>query len=136
MKITSVAYVFAVIGLLVSVYLTLVRYTSVVPLACPSSGVINCENVLSSQYSTIFGIPNAVLGMVFFVAEIIAIRMYFKTDYFLMLNGIGLAFVLYYVTAEYVLSSICLFCTAVHVCVLALLAIAIKYSGKAKPTSS
>lgn len=128
----QIALAIAMIGLMISSYLTLTRYTSL-SLACPDTGVINCANVLSSQYSTIFGIPNAVLGIVFFLVDALVIWRYFGKDQMILINGIGLAFVLYYITTEFLLKSICIYCTAVHVCVLSLLFISIKYYGK--PTS-
>ena len=127
MRITKAANIIAVIGLAVSIYLTLLRYTTAIPLVCPTSGVINCESVLTSQYSTLFGIPNAALGIVFFAAELLAIRWYFGKEQFLVLNGLGLAFVFYYIAGEYVLKSICIYCTTVHICVVVLLIIAVKY---------
>ncbi|MHB1830744.1 MAG: vitamin K epoxide reductase family protein [Candidatus Micrarchaeaceae archaeon] len=132
MKVKQVALAIAIIGLMISSYLTLTRYTSL-SLACPDTGVINCANVLSSQYSTIFGIPNAVLGIVFFAIDAFVIWRYFGKDQMIIINGVGLAFVLYYITAEFLLKSICIYCTGVHICVLALLSISIKYYGK--PTS-
>lgn len=130
MNAKKLSLIIAGIGLAISIYLTILRYTSALPLVCPNNGIINCAHVLTSQYSTIFGVPNAVLGIVFFVAEMFVIMKYFGTEEMLLLNAIGLLFVLYYMFAEYVLSSICIFCTGVHICVLALLIISIKHYGK------
>ena len=132
MRARQAALAIAIIGLMISSYLTLTRYTSI-SLACPDTGVINCANVLSSQYSTILGVPNAVLGIVFFAIDLFVIWRYFGRAQMVMINGIGLAFVLYYITAEFLLRSICIYCTGVHICVLALLFISIKYYGR--PTS-
>lgn len=129
----KIAQIIAIIGLLISIYLTILRYTSILPLACPDKGIINCANVLNSKYSTILGVPNAVLGLVFFIAELFAIEKYFGKDEMLLLSGIGMIFVLYYILAEYTLGNICLFCTGVHACTLALFLISVKY--KEKPTS-
>ncbi len=125
-----IALAIAVIGLLISVYLTILRFSSILPLECPDKGIIDCANVLNSQYSTILGIPNAVLGMVFFIVDIFVIARYFGKEEMLLVNGIGAVFVLYFIMAEYVLGSICIFCTGVHLCIIALLIISIKYSGK------
>lgn len=125
----SIAVAISVIGLLLSAYLTIV-YLFPGTLACPSKGVIDCVDVLTSQYSTIFGIPNAVLGMVFFIAETAVVVRYFGKDQMVVMNGVGMAFVLYYIYAEYMLRSICIYCTGVHICVAALLIISIKWYGK------
>lgn len=131
----NIALSIAVIGLLISTYLTITHYSSVLPLACPDRGIINCANVLNSQYSAILGVPLAVLGILFFVAEILVIMTYFGKEEMLLFNGIGILFVVYFLLIEYVLSSICIFCTGVHVCILALMIISIKYYGKTAPTS-
>ena len=125
----TAALAMSVIGIVISAYLTLIRYTST-PVACPDTGIINCGTVLSSQYSTIFGVPNAVLGIVFFAIEIIFVYKYFGREQMLLLNGVGLAFVLYFISTEYVLKAICIYCTAVHLCVIGLLAISLKYQDK------
>ena len=126
----KVALAIAVIGLLISIYLTILRFSSLLPLECPDKGIIDCANVLNSQYSTILGIPNVLLGMAFFVVDIFVIMKYFGKEEMLLVNGIGMAFVLYFILAEYVLGSICIFCTGVHLCIIALLIISIKYYGK------
>jgi uncharacterized membrane protein len=133
LNVKKTALAIAVIGLLISVYLTITHYSSALPLACPDKGIINCANVLNSQYSTIFGVPNAVLGIVFFIIDALVIMRYFAKEEMLLVNGVGIVFVLYYLLVEYTVGSICVFCTGVHVCVLALLIISIRYYGR--PTS-
>jgi uncharacterized membrane protein len=51
----------AVIGLLISAYLTWVHYMGVAPVCVGGSG--GCETVQTSPYATIFGVPVAVLGL-------------------------------------------------------------------------
>lgn len=131
MNAKKIATIIAIIGLLISVYLTLIRYTNVVPLDCPDKGIINCANVLNSKYSTILGVPNAVLGLVFFAAELLVIKKYFGKDEMLLFNGIGMVFVAYYLLSEYMIGNICLFCTGVHACVLALFIISLLHKDKA-----
>jgi len=52
-RIQLLAFVAALAGTGISIYLTVVHY-SAIPLACPANDVINCEQVLSS--------PDAVIG--------------------------------------------------------------------------
>jgi uncharacterized membrane protein len=52
----------AIVGLLISAYLTWVHYTGVVPVCVGRSG--GCETVQTSSYATIFGFPVAVVGLV------------------------------------------------------------------------
>ena len=57
-------------GLGISIYLTVVHY-STVPLACPANAVINCEQVLSSPYGVIGGtaIPTSAAGIAWFAVS-------------------------------------------------------------------
>lgn len=54
--------VLAVVGLLISAYLTWVHFMGVAPVCVGGSG--GCETVQTSSYATIFGVPIAVLGLV------------------------------------------------------------------------
>ncbi len=111
------------IGVVDTVYLTYSHYTGT-PVACPDSGVINCAKVLSSPYSTIFGIPLGLIGLVFFAIELFMLG---RTSYenLMLFNIIGIATVFYLLYVEYVLGSICLFCTVVHILVTVLLVLSV-----------
>src|SRR5260370_530010 len=54
-------------GLGVSIYLTVVHY-SAIPVACPATAQVNCEQVLASPYGGIAGsaIPTSAAGVVWF----------------------------------------------------------------------
>lgn len=110
-------------GLGVSTYLTLAHYNPAVTLVCSSTGAINCEKVTTSPQSMVFGIPVAVLGLVFFVAmlalnvpatwrsglpSIAAARLG------LAVSGIGFVFYLLY-SELFSIHAICLWCSSVHV---------------------
>ena len=58
----------SVIGLALSVYLTYEHYTASATLACSDNGVVNCLQVTTSAQSKVFGIPVALLGLVYFAA--------------------------------------------------------------------
>ncbi len=116
-----VTTVVAVAAVGVSIYLTLVHYAGA-PLACSSNGAINCEKVITSPQSVIFGIPVAVYGLAFWVVAvalslppmwratatwIATARMAFAT--------VGIVFVLYLIYVElFEVRAICLWCTSVH----------------------
>jgi uncharacterized membrane protein len=110
-------------GLGVSLYLTVAHYGSGITLACPDSGVIDCQKVTTSPQSVIFGIPVAVLGMVFFAAMLLlnSPRAWRESGPFVRLTRIALAsfgvgFVVYLIYTElFTIHAICLWCTATHV---------------------
>ena len=123
-----------VLGTADSVYLTIVHYTSVVHLYCPTSGgIVNCDAVTTSPQSVLLGIPVPVMGIVWFIAMIalcwpadwlstnkvlIAIR------FVSALAGVG--FALYLVAVELlVIDKICLWCTGAHVGAFALFIIVV-----------
>ena len=54
-----------VLGAAISIYLTVVHYAAV-PLVCSTSGLVNCERVLSSAYSSVVGVPISAGGLVWF----------------------------------------------------------------------
>jgi uncharacterized membrane protein len=116
--------VLSLVGLGVSVYLTITHYDTAVTLVCSDKGLVNCAKVTSSPESMVFGIfPVAVLGLAFYVfmvavntpwawrAKLPAIRWARLASVI-----IGIVFVLYLVYTEVVtLGNICLWCTSVHV---------------------
>lgn len=109
-------------GLAVSVYLTLVHYTTTVKLACSTTSVVNCEKVTTSPQSMLAGVPVAVLGVAFFVvAGALCLRAAWRSQSAAVRIAriawmtAGIAMVLYLVYAElFEIDAICLWCTAVH----------------------
>jgi uncharacterized membrane protein len=114
-----------VAGLGVSIYLTVVHYTSI-PLACPATGLINCEQVLSSPFGVIAGsgIPTSATGIVWFAVSALfaAGRLAGRAELArvqLAWSSLGLLTVLFLVYIEIVLlGAICIWCTTAHVLVL------------------
>jgi uncharacterized membrane protein len=111
-------------GLGVSIYLTIIHFTSPKLLLCSSNGTINCEKVLSSPEAMVFGVfPVAVLGLAFYVFMVAinspwAWRSRLPVVWWARLAGAvaGMGFVLYLVYVELIqIGNICLWCTSVHV---------------------
>jgi uncharacterized membrane protein len=122
----TVAVAAAVAGVAVSIYLTILHYVGVVP-ACPVTGHINCEVVLSSAYGVIAGttVPTSAAGIVWFaISAVLWLRPFGWMQ--LAWSAIGLLTVLYLVFVEIVqLGAICLWCTAAHALVLIIFLIAL-----------
>lgn len=121
------SFVIALVGLAVSAYLTVEHVTSSTTLACPESSTINCAKVTTSSYSTILGIPVAVLGLAYFVGMAALLspagwRRRWLDPVRLAAVATGVAMVLYLVWVElFRVNALCLWCTAVHLCTFALL---------------
>ena len=120
------AIAISVAGIAVSIYLTALHYAGVVP-ACAGAGAINCEAVLSSPYAVIVGTttPTSALGIVWFS---VSAALWATRPGWIQVawSVVGILGVLYLVFVEIVLvGAICLWCTAAHVLVVALLLIAV-----------
>ena len=116
------------LGFLVSIYLTIEAFTGGTTLACPEGETLNCAKVTSSEWSKLFGVPVAPLGLVFFAGmawlcrPVLFRRPGRRWDRLRLTGvGVGLAMVLYLVWAElFKIQAICLWCTVVHVATFAL----------------
>jgi uncharacterized membrane protein len=118
-----VAFVLALAGLGISIYLTIAHFVGTQALACSDQGVVNCAKVTTSAQSRFVGIPVAVLGLVYYVAMTLlnvpsAWRARDRRVHIVRLAAavVGICFALYLVAAELlIIGNICLWCTAVHV---------------------
>lgn len=123
------ALIFALIGVGIAGYLTVIHYAKL-PVACTTTGPINCEAVTTSQYSVVgnTNIPITVPGIAWFVvsgalAGIVLVSWFrsrpwpsWVTNVHLVWAILGTAFVLYLVYVEAVkLQKFCEWCTGVHI---------------------
>jgi uncharacterized membrane protein len=118
-------FLVALVALAISGYLTWEHFhdPSAQSLACPATATVNCVKVTTSQWSSFLGIPVAVLGFLYYLVMVgltvpAAWRSPSKVLRWVRLAGAcaGIVFVLWLVYAElYLIHSICLWCTAVHV---------------------
>jgi uncharacterized membrane protein len=131
----------AIAGGLISTYLTVAHYTTAKLLACGASGIVNCERVTTSAEATPFGVPVALLGVLWFAAmawccaprawredaaRVRAARMV------LALGGMGM--VLWLVWAElFAIGALCLWCSAVHLLTFALFVVIMLYGWEPAP---
>ena len=117
----------AVLGVLVSAYLTYEHYTGSSTLACSENSVVDCSAVTKSFYNQLPpgpgpGAPVAVLGLAYFVVvTLLCLPMLWgrsrRLDLLrLVVLGGGVLMVLWLVYAElFRIDRICLWCTAVHI---------------------
>jgi uncharacterized membrane protein len=123
----------SVAGMAISIYLTFVHYAHV-PLVCSTTGVVNCERVLSSPYSNVGSIPISVGGLVWFaVAGALALSILAQRaepgwlqPAQVLWSLLGLLTVIYLVGVEALaLGVICVWCTVLHVLILLTLVLSI-----------
>jgi uncharacterized membrane protein len=111
-----ISMILVVIGLLVSIYMTIYKISSNEAL-CLGSG--DCSTVNASRYSEVYGIPVAVVGIVGYLA-ILAVHWYEKREKFFEKNGpmlifgmalAGFIFTVYLIYIEFaILQAFCPFC--------------------------
>lgn len=121
----------AFLGFLDATYLTILHYKQTIPPCTVGS----CEQVLTSQYATVLGIPTALFGSLFYLCVIILSlliitnykKMFINLFYLLAASGFGVSLFLLYIQA-FVLKSFCQYClisavTSTGIFILALLQI-------------
>jgi len=125
-------FVLALVGLGVSIYLTIAHFTQSTLAGCAeTAGLVNCTKVTTSAQSYAFGIPVAVLGMAFFVFAVAIMSPWAwqakRREIHLARIAslvVGIGFVLYLLYAElFIIGNICLYCTSVHVITFVLFAL-------------
>jgi uncharacterized membrane protein len=122
------ATVFAVAGLAISAYLTVEHYTASSLLACPETGAVNCAKVTTSRWAQFAGAPVALLGTLYFLAMVVVLappvsRLRWAGRIQLAASATGVVMVLYLVWIElFRVNAICLWCTGVHICTVAMFA--------------
>ena len=113
----------SLVAVAIASYLTVTHYTDPAALACPDTGIVNCTLVTTSSWSVLFGVPLAVLGVVWAVVMTGLTTPWawrssarWVDDARLVVAGAGAAMVLYLVYVElFRIGAICLWCSAVHV---------------------
>jgi uncharacterized membrane protein len=103
------------LGILDAAYLTVIHFLPSA-LICPSVGqIINCEDVLTSSFSAVFGVPLAVLGLGWFVASLLMLM--FGHDKIIknIWMIVGLGGVMYSITAQTAIGKICIYCVTLDI---------------------
>ena len=126
-------FVLSLVGLAISIYLTLLHFNSSIKEFCPQNGFVSCHEVTNGTYSSAFGIPFALYGLAYFVGMVVlcspwvwALPQLRVHQLRLLASATGIAMVFYLVYIEFAIKHhICLWCTGVHVTTFALFAILI-----------
>ncbi len=106
----------SVIGVLDSSFLTYKHFFNDKGISCPVTGA-GCDIVTNSIYSEIFGVPLAVLGVLYYLSVFVALIWYLREEkdillklaFVLVLTGFLFSVYLFYLQA-YVLYAFCIYC--------------------------
>ena len=114
--------VLSVLGLITSLYLAYNHYHPHLKGGiCDITAAVSCTVVNSGMYSTIFGMPVALYGILWsFILGFLSWKAWDDRKFIpkvLWWNILGIVFVAYFIYIEYLLGTICPFCTVVHVLV-------------------
>jgi uncharacterized membrane protein len=103
----------AVVGLLISAYLSWVHFMGVAPVCVGGKG--GCEAVQTSSYATIFGVPVAMLGLVGYTGLLLSASLRGEVGIYLgfLVALVGTLFSAYLTYLElFVIHAICEWCVA------------------------
>ena len=139
----NLSYLVAIIGLLVSGYLTWVKFAHA-EVFCGGSG--ECQTVANSPYAEVAGVPIALFGMGAYLVIIVLIFLEKRGDFWrlnspLLIFGITLAGTIYSAYLTYleiaVIHAICPYCviSAIAMTILFILAILRLVQGSSEPES-
>ncbi len=118
----------SVAGFFNASYLTVLHYKNVIP---PCNIAKGCETVLTSQFSTIAGIPIALIGSLFFLTLIFLLLLgFFKYFKVLILAGVVVSIILFGIQA-FILHAFCQYCLLSEVIILAIFILFLFFKEKA-----
>jgi uncharacterized membrane protein len=103
----------AVLGVLISAYLTWTHYAGLTPI-CTGSGE-GCQTVQSSRYASVLGIPVALLGLIAYGGLILSAVLWRETGIYLgfLISLVGTLFSGYLTYLEiFVIGALCQWCLA------------------------
>lgn len=107
-----------ILGIIDSAYLTVVHFMPSA-LKCPTlATVVNCEDVLTSNFSAVFGIPIAILGLVWFVASLLFLTLGHNKVIKNIWMMFGVGGVLYSITAQTIIGKVCIYCTTLDILII------------------
>ncbi len=115
--------ILSIAGFFDASYLTILHYKNIIP---PCTIAKGCETVLTSQFSTILGIPISLIGSVFFLILIILLLLgFFRYFKILILLGVLISVNLFFIQA-FILHAFCQYCLLSEVIILSIFVITLQ----------
>ncbi|MBI4096108.1 MAG: vitamin K epoxide reductase family protein [Candidatus Levybacteria bacterium] len=127
----------SIAGFFDSAYLTILHYENIIP---PCTIAKGCETVLTSQFSTIFGIPIALFGSLYFLVSIFLLLLIFQKradnflSYFKLLSfsGVIVSVILIYIQT-FVLRAFCQYCLLTEAIIFTIFILSFRLNKIPKP---
>ncbi len=103
------------LGIIDAAYLTIVHFAPKA-LFCPTIGTtVNCESVLGSSLSAVFGIPIAVFGLVWFIAALLFLLLGHNKIVKNVWMLFGAGGILYSIVGQTIIGKICIYCSLLDI---------------------
>lgn len=111
-------------------YLTILHYKNIIP---PCTIALGCETVLTSRFSTILGIPVALIGSLYFVVLIFLILNPKFFRYFKLFAFAGvIASAIFFSIQAFILHAFCQYCLLSEIIILAILILSFRSKNQPK----
>lgn len=126
----TVLLVLLILGIADSAYLTIVHF---VPgaLECPTIGtLVNCEQVVTSSLSNVFGVPLAVLGLIWFVASLLFLLLGYNKIVKNVWMIIGVGGIIYSIMSQAIIGRLCIYCSLLDVIIALSVGMFVYFKGK------
>jgi uncharacterized membrane protein len=125
------------LGFVDSTYLTIVHYKNIIP---PCTITQGCETVLTSKFATIYGVPLAFFGCVYFFTSMIIDVLVFLHNksvwmrkIFMFFNSSGLAAAFVFLYLQFItIKAACQYCLLVELILFLLFGLSILFLKKSK----
>ena len=107
------------LGFLIATYLTILHYKNALP---PCAITHGCETVLTSKFATVFGVPLALFGSLFYTSVIAACILFYhnskkifaKAIFLIACWGIFVSIVLFYIQLA-IIKNFCQYCVLTEI---------------------
>ncbi len=111
------------LGAAAALYLTVIHYSASSPFGCPQTVEVNCTKVLTSPESVWLGLPVSLYGALWFLTGLLVTCKDCHIPPYLVWIwlSVGVLAVLFLIYQEFwVIQTICLWCTLLHLVILTL----------------
>jgi len=113
----SIIHWLAIVGFILSVYFLYVKVKTnkdkKYKAFCDISESVSCSTAAKSKYSTVFILPNSLMGIFFYVT--IFVVAFFSMTYVFYLAAVSAVVTLYLVYASFKIKNACILCILVYI---------------------
>jgi uncharacterized membrane protein len=131
----AILLVLSIAGFFDASYLTILHYQNTIPPCTIANG---CEKVLTSDFATIFGIPVALIGSIYFLVLIflLLLNKNYLFKYFKILTAMGVLVSIYFFSTQaFIIKAFCQYCLLSSLIILLIFTVTFFYREKSNKSS-